>query len=141
MLKKLYDKDEIWFAVGWIILYVLAFGNADSISESIGISKVLTVPVGLALCAILYGFVRKHDLFHHMDRFHIAAAAIGMGADRMYHCLRCIDFRKKFRCLFAVLLREHFKVHIVKQAAELPELCFLSVAQCFRKISHNALHG
>ena len=63
MLKKLYDKDEIWFAVGWIILYVLAFGNADSISESIGISKVLTVPVGLALCAILYGFVRKHDLF------------------------------------------------------------------------------
>ena len=63
MLKKLYDKDEIWFAVGWIILYVLAFGNADSISETIGISKVLTVPVGLVLCAILYGFLRKNDLF------------------------------------------------------------------------------
>lgn len=66
MLKKLYDKDEVWFAVGWIIVYVMAFANADSISESLGTAKLLTVPVGLLLAAIVYGFVRKNGLFRHV---------------------------------------------------------------------------
>lgn len=65
MLKKYYEKDPVWFAVGWIILYVVLFGNADSLSETIGISKLLTVPVGLALSGILYSFVRKNGLSRH----------------------------------------------------------------------------
>lgn len=63
MLKKYYDKDPVWFAVGWIVVYVLAFGNADSISRQLGIAKVLTVPVGLVLSAVCYGFIRKNGLF------------------------------------------------------------------------------
>jgi len=62
MLKKLYDKDKVWFSVGWIILYVLAFGNADSLSETLGIAKVLTVPVGLILSIVLWGFLRRNGL-------------------------------------------------------------------------------
>ncbi len=66
MLKRLYDKDQVWFAVGWIILYVVGFGNADSLSESIGIPKLLTVLLGILLSAVLYGFVRRNGLSRKM---------------------------------------------------------------------------
>ena len=65
-MKKLFDKDEIWFAVGWIVVYVLAFGNADTLSESIGVPKLLTCVVGLVLTVVLLGFVRKWDLKKHV---------------------------------------------------------------------------
>lgn len=61
-MKKLFDKDEVWFAVVWIIVYVLIFGNADSLSDSLGIPMLLTVPVGLALSLVLYFFIRKNRL-------------------------------------------------------------------------------
>ena len=64
-MKKLYEKDEIWFAVAWIAVYVVGFGNADSLSETIGIPKLLTVLLGLALTLILYGFLRKNRLCQH----------------------------------------------------------------------------
>lgn len=65
MLKKLYDKDEVWFAVGWILVYVLAFANGDAISESIGIPKLVTVPVGVLLSLVLYRFIRSNGLMAH----------------------------------------------------------------------------
>ena len=58
-MKKLFEKDEIWFAVLWIIIYVIGFANADSISESLGIPKILTVLYGLILSVILLSFIRK----------------------------------------------------------------------------------
>ena len=61
-MKKLFQKDEIWFAVIWILVYVLGFGNADSLSETIGIPKLITVIVGLVLTVILWVFIRKNDL-------------------------------------------------------------------------------
>lgn len=72
MLKKYYDKDPVWFAVGWIVIYVLAFGNADSISRQLGIAKVLTVPVGLVLSAVCYGFIRKNGLFRQVGLWKIS---------------------------------------------------------------------
>lgn len=62
MLKKLYDKDEIWFAVGWIIVYVVGFANADMLSDSIGIPKLLTVLVGAVLTLVLLHFVDNNGL-------------------------------------------------------------------------------
>lgn len=61
-MGKLFQKDEVWFAVVWILIYVLGFGNADSLSESIGIPKLLTVLVGLVLTVILWLFIRKNGL-------------------------------------------------------------------------------
>ena len=61
-MKKLYDKDPVWFAVIWILVYVLAFGNADSLSEAMGVPKLLTVAVGLVLALILWRFLRKNNL-------------------------------------------------------------------------------
>lgn len=62
-MKKIFEKDEVLFAVLWIVLYVVGFSNADAISESMGMPKVLTVCVGLVLSVCLYAFIRKNQLF------------------------------------------------------------------------------
>lgn len=61
-MLKLFRKDEIWFAVVCIIIYVLAFGNADSLSETIGMPKLLTAAVGAIMSTILFIFVHRNKL-------------------------------------------------------------------------------
>ena len=62
MIKKLYAKSEIWFAVAWIIAYVVLASIGDNISADLGIEKIVTLPVLIALSAILDFFVRKNGL-------------------------------------------------------------------------------
>ena len=62
MLKKLHEKSEIWFAVAWIIAYVVLASTGDNISEDLGISKIVTLPILIVLSATLYFFVRKNGL-------------------------------------------------------------------------------
>jgi len=61
-MKKIFDQDEIWFAVLWIAVYVFTFSSADAISESIGFPKLITTLCGLVLSLILWCFIRKHKL-------------------------------------------------------------------------------
>ena len=61
-MKKLYEKSEIWFAVAWIIAYVVLASAGDNISADLGIEKIVTLPILIALSAILYFFVRKNSL-------------------------------------------------------------------------------
>ena len=65
MLKKLFEKDEILFAVAWIAVYVIGFSTADSISESIGIPKLLTAILGFILSAVAFVFAKKNGLLEH----------------------------------------------------------------------------
>ena len=62
MLKKLYAKSEIWFAVAWIIAYVVLASTGDNISADLGIDKIVTLPIMIAMSAILYFFVRTNGL-------------------------------------------------------------------------------
>ena len=62
MLKKLYEKSEIWFAVAWIIAYVVLASTGDNISADLGIDKIVTLPILIAMSACLYFFVRKNGL-------------------------------------------------------------------------------
>ena len=62
MLKKLYEKSEIWFAVAWIIAYVVLASTGDNISADLGIDKIVTLPILILLSAILYFFIRKNGL-------------------------------------------------------------------------------
>ena len=62
MIKKLYAKSEIWFAVAWIIAYVVLASAGDNISADLGIDKIVTLPILILLSAILYFFVKKNGL-------------------------------------------------------------------------------
>ena len=63
MLKKLYDKSKIWFAIVWIIAYCVLMSVGDSLSTMVGMEKTVTLAVGLLLSAALLLFLRKHALF------------------------------------------------------------------------------
>ena len=61
-MKKLYEKSEIWFAVVWIIAYVVLASAGDNFSADLGISKIVTLPILIAMSLGLYLFVRKNGL-------------------------------------------------------------------------------
>ena len=62
MLKKLYDRSELWFAIGWIISYVVLASAGDNLSQAVGTPKLVTLPILAVLSAGLFFFVRKHGL-------------------------------------------------------------------------------
>ena len=63
ILKKLYDKSKIWFAVSWIIAYCMLMSVGDALSAWIGIDKSVTLAIGIVLSAILLLFLKKNGLF------------------------------------------------------------------------------
>ena len=62
MLEKLYKKSELWFALAWIIAYVVLASAADNASSALGIQKVITAPILLLLSAALFFFLKKNGL-------------------------------------------------------------------------------
>ncbi|MBE5955637.1 MAG: CPBP family intramembrane metalloprotease [Lachnospiraceae bacterium] len=61
-MENLYEKSEIWFAVAWIIAYVVFASMGDNISTEIGILKIVTLPILILLSVILFLFVKRNDL-------------------------------------------------------------------------------
>ncbi len=59
---RLYKKNLLNFSLVCIFAYVVIFSAADSFSETLGIEKILTAPVGLLFVGTLFGFIKKHDL-------------------------------------------------------------------------------
>ena len=62
-MNKLYQKNELLFAILWIVVYVIAFSAGDNLSASVGVEKSVTVLVGAVLTAVLVLWLRKTDLF------------------------------------------------------------------------------
>jgi len=63
ILKKLYDKSRIWFAVLWIVAYCVLMSVGDMLSARIAIDKSVTLVIGIALSAIILLFLKKNGLF------------------------------------------------------------------------------
>ena len=63
ILKKLYGKSKVWFAISWIIAYCVLMSVGDALSTLVGIDKSVTLVVGIILSAILLLFFRKNGLF------------------------------------------------------------------------------
>lgn len=61
-MKKLYEKNELYFALVWIGIYVVLMIAADSISRTIGTEKLATAPVCIALTLMIYLWIRKNGL-------------------------------------------------------------------------------
>lgn len=63
VLKKLYDKSKIWFAVLWIIAYCVLMSAGDALSATVGMEKSVTLAVGVVLSAVLLLFLKRYGLF------------------------------------------------------------------------------
>ena len=62
-MNKLYQKSEIWFAVIWIIIYVVGTSFAENISEGIGLSKSITLVFHVVISIIVITWLNKNGLF------------------------------------------------------------------------------
>jgi len=63
MLKRFFDKSEIWFAVASIAVYCILMSAGDALSETVGLYKSVTLVFGVLLSAILLVFLKKNGLF------------------------------------------------------------------------------
>lgn len=66
MKKKeytIFKKNNILFAILWIITYVISLSLADNISELLGIQKSVTTVISAILTAILITWMKKNHLF------------------------------------------------------------------------------
>lgn len=61
-MKQLYKKSELAFSLVWIGIYVVLFSLADGISETVGISKLLTAPLALGMSAFLLLWITRMGL-------------------------------------------------------------------------------
>ncbi|MEA5010970.1 MAG: CPBP family intramembrane glutamic endopeptidase [Angelakisella sp.] len=62
-MNSLYKKNETWFAVLFIIIYVVGMSIADNLSKSVGIEKSITTLFCIVLSCIIVLFIRKNKLF------------------------------------------------------------------------------
>lgn len=63
MLKKLYSKSKLWFALAWIIAYCVLMSAGDELSALAGAEKSVTLVIGVLLSAVLLLFLHKNGLF------------------------------------------------------------------------------
>ena len=62
MIREFYDKNELGFSIIWIIAYCILASIGDNISDELGISKVITLPILLVLSVILFLFIKRNNL-------------------------------------------------------------------------------
>lgn len=61
-MRKIYDKNELTFALIWIAVYVVLSSVSDSVSGSLGTAKIVTAPVCIALTVIMYLWIGRNGL-------------------------------------------------------------------------------
>ena len=62
-MNSLYKKNETWFAVLFIIIYVVGMSIADNLSKSVGIGKSITTLFCIILSCVIVLFIQKNKLF------------------------------------------------------------------------------
>lgn len=61
-MRRLYEKNELVFALVWIAAYVVLFSVADSVSLELGTAKIVTVPLCAVMTAVLAGWIVRNGL-------------------------------------------------------------------------------
>lgn len=64
-MKKIYEKNELLFAILMIVVYVVGSSVADGISESIGLSSSISLIWTVLLSLFFYSFVQKNSLLNY----------------------------------------------------------------------------
>ncbi|MBQ9252903.1 MAG: CPBP family intramembrane metalloprotease [Clostridia bacterium] len=77
-MKKLYEKNELTFALVWIAIYVAGTTLAETLNEVLGVFKICSVVFHIAMAAVLLqwvirtGLTEKYGLF--LPRYRLAVA-------------------------------------------------------------------
>ena len=79
-MKKLYEQNELAFALCWIGLYVVLLSAADSISSTLGTEKLITAPLCIFLIVFLYLWLGKQGL---LEKYGLCPVR-GRAAEHMY---------------------------------------------------------
>lgn len=61
-MRKIYEKSEVFFAVMWIVIYVVGVSVSDKISANIGFPHLITVFFSAALLVVLLIFMFRNGL-------------------------------------------------------------------------------
>ena len=81
MLKKLYDKSRLAFAIVWIVLYCVLMSAADMLSDTVGLSKSVSLPMALVLSGVLLLFIIRNRL---QSEYGLKKASVSGGAMLYY---------------------------------------------------------
>ena len=65
-MKKLFDKNEVTFAVIMIVIYVVGSSLAMNLSELIGIQFLAETVFDLVLAALIFAFIKKNGLMQYL---------------------------------------------------------------------------
>jgi len=61
-MKKIFERNQTIFSVLWIVIYVVSLSIADNISRSIGVEKLITLPVSILLFIVIIAWISKNNL-------------------------------------------------------------------------------
>ena len=61
-MTGLYRKNELTFAILWIVVYVVLSSVADSVSADLGTMKIVTAPLMAVMAAVLFGWTARNGL-------------------------------------------------------------------------------
>ena len=81
MMKKLYDKSELTFALVWIGIYCVGMSIFDEISRSIGVESSASAVFGVAASLFLYFWLKQHGK---LERFVLCKATVPVKAFLFY---------------------------------------------------------
>ena len=61
-MKKLYEKNELTFAIAWIVIYCVLQSLANPLNKAIGIAYAASAAFCVLQTVVLFAFIRKNDL-------------------------------------------------------------------------------
>lgn len=61
-MTKIYHKNKLTFSLIWIGMYVVLASVADSLSDTIGITKIITAPLLFLMSVVMYIWLSKNGL-------------------------------------------------------------------------------
>ncbi len=143
-MTKLYKKNEITFAILWIVAYVVLSSLADQLSETVGVTKSMTAALHIAMSLLLFFWIRNNGLsekygfrssavpakrfLYYLPLFIIASSAFWGGAKLKYGftesllyfiSMCCVGFLEEviFRgLLFRAMEKDNLKTAVIVSA-------------------------
>lgn len=64
-MYSLYKKNETWFAIFFIVIYVIGISLSDNLSKILGLEKSITLLFNIILFIIIFLFIKKNNLFEY----------------------------------------------------------------------------